>query len=105
MIELPLILRVITEVSHSFYPRPVSTGIDPAQPGQSGIIHAVVRVMWSTKSYRHTVSAGFAPWRVRPHTDSSSDKVLQVYLSHTEKEYNIVRTMKQKMLISPSLIH
>ena len=37
------------------------------------------------------VSVGFAPWRVRPHqvrphTDSSSDQVLQIYLSHTEKK-------------------
>ena len=32
------------------------------------------------------VSAGFAPWRVGPHIDSSSDQVLQIYLSHTEKK-------------------
>ena len=32
------------------------------------------------------VSAGFAPWRIRPHIDSSSDQVLQIYLSHTEKK-------------------
>ena len=34
------------------------------------------------------VSAGFAPWRARthqvhPHINSSSDQVLQIYLSHT----------------------
>ena len=48
-----------------------------------------------------SVSAGFAPWRVRPHwfrphIDSSSDQVLQIYLSHTKKKDNIVRTMKRK---------
>ena len=32
------------------------------------------------------VSAGFAPWRVRPHINSSSDQVLQIYRSHTEKK-------------------
>ena len=37
------------------------------------------------------VSAGFAPWRVgpyrvHPHIDSSSDQVLKIYLSHTEKK-------------------
>ena len=51
------------------------------------------------------VSAGFAPWRVCPHIDSSSDQVLQIYLSHTEKKVNIVRTMKQNMFIFHSLIH
>ena len=50
------------------------------------------------------VSAGFAPWRIRPHIDSSSDQVLQIYLSHTEKKKdNIVRTMKQNLFISHSL--
>ena len=37
------------------------------------------------------VSAGFAPWRVRPHRVrphiySSSDQVPQIYLSRTEKK-------------------
>ena len=37
------------------------------------------------------MSAGFAPWRVRPHRvrphiDSSSNQVLQIYRSHTEKK-------------------
>ena len=56
------------------------------------------------------VSAGFAPWRVRPHRvrphiDSSSDQVLQIYRSHTEKKDNIVHMMKQNMFISRSLSH
>ena len=33
-----------------------------------------------------TVPAGFAPWRVRPHIDSSSDQVLKIYLSLTEQK-------------------
>ena len=54
------------------------------------------------------VSAGFAPWRVhphrvRPHINSSSNQVLQIYRSHTEKKDNIVSTMKQNMFISCSL--
>ena len=32
------------------------------------------------------VPAGFAPWRVRLHIDSSSDQLLQIYRSHTEKK-------------------
>ena len=41
------------------------------------------------------VSTGFAPWWVRPHRvrshiDSSSDQVLQIYLSHTEKKKTIL---------------
>ena len=46
-----------------------------------------------------SVAAGFAPWRVRPHQvrphiDSTSDQVLKINLSLTEKKDNIVRTMK-----------
>ena len=36
------------------------------------------------------LSAGFAPWRVRPHIDSSSDQVLQIYLSHSEKKKTVL---------------
>ena len=43
----------------------------------------------------YEVAAGFAPWRVCPHIDSSSDKVLKIYLSLTKKKDNIVRPMKQ----------
>ena len=32
------------------------------------------------------VAAGFAPWRVRPHIDSTSDQVLKIELTHTEKK-------------------
>ena len=56
------------------------------------------------------MSAGFGPWRVRPHRvrphiDSSSDQVLQIYHSHSEKKDNIVRRIQQNMFISRSLIH
>ena len=45
-----------------------------------------------------SVAGGFAPWRVRPHIDSTSDQVLKIYLSLTEKKrqhINISHTMKQ----------
>ena len=32
------------------------------------------------------VAAGFAPWQVRPHIDSTSDQVLKIYLSLNEKK-------------------
>ena len=32
------------------------------------------------------VAAGFAPWRLRPHIDSTSDQVLKINLSLTEKK-------------------
>ena len=46
------------------------------------------------------VATGFPPWRVRrhrvrSHIDSTSDQVLKICLSLTEKEDNIVRMMKQ----------
>ena len=41
------------------------------------------------------VAAGFAPWHVRPHIDSTSDQVLKTYLSLTEKKKDIVCMMKQ----------
>ena len=42
-----------------------------------------------------TVAAGFAPWLVRPHIDSTSDQVLKISFSLREKKDNIVRTIKQ----------
>ena len=41
------------------------------------------------------IAAGFAPWRVRPLIDSTSDQALKIYLSFTEKKDNFERTMKQ----------
>ena len=46
--------------------------------------------------YDDWVAAGFAPWRVRPHIDSTSVQVLKIYLSLNEKKKdNIVRAMRQ----------
>ena len=46
------------------------------------------------------VAVGFAPWRVRPHRvcpliDSTSDQVLKIHFSVTEKKGNMVHMMKQ----------
>ena len=69
-----------------------------------------LRLVFASDGVVLGMSANFTPWRVRPHQvrphiDSSSDQVLQIYLSHTEKKGNIVSTMKQNMFISRSLIH
>ena len=47
------------------------------------------------------VSAGFTPWRartyqVRPHINSSSDQVLQIYLSHT---FSASRGLSQRVIM------
>ena len=56
-----------------------------------------------------TVSAGVAPWRVRPHSASTHlaikcFKIIFLIYRRREKD-NIVSTMKQNMFISRSLIH
>ena len=45
------------------------------------------------------ITAGFAPIEFTPHIDSTSDQVLKIYLSLTQKKENIVRTMKQNHTI------
>ena len=45
-----------------------------------------VNLVLSFSSIVILVSAGFAPWRVHPRIDSSSDQVLQRNLSHREKK-------------------
>ena len=44
---------------------------------------------------RSRVAAGFAPWQVHPHINSTSDQVLKIYFSLTEKKEKIVVMMRQ----------
>ena len=50
-----------------------------------------LRLVFASDGVVLGVSANFTPWRVRPppsspYIDSSSDQVLQIYLSHSEKK-------------------
>ena len=48
---------------------------------------------WIGSCWFHPMAS--SPHQVRPHIDSTSDQVLKIYLSLTEKKDNIVCTMKQ----------
>lgn len=41
------------------------------------------------------VAAGFTPWQVHPHIESTSDQMFKIYLSFTEKNDNLLFMMKQ----------
>ena len=51
------------------------------------------------------VSAGFAPWRILPHIDSSGDQVLQIYLSHTEKKRQYCAHDETRLVYFSFFIH
>lgn len=68
-------------------------------PGPADPVDAP-RHLWDPSPMEHVtvvslVAAGFTPWQVHPHIESTSDQMFKIYLSFTEKNDNLLFMMKQ----------